>query len=100
MQQCPGDGQQHAYFASPHAATRRGRRTHPLQRQNEQRRGDEVGHFDELRGRALHHDFLGPLALNIFSMRSVMRNPPTMLLVAATMAMVPRTVEKVVLCSP
>ena len=30
------------------------------------------------------------LDLNIFNMRSVMMKPPTMLLVAATMAMVPR----------
>ena len=44
--------------------------------------------------------FSGLLALNILSMRSVMRNPPTTLLVAATIAMVPRTVASVLLCSP
>ena len=43
------------------------------------------------------HGFFGPLALNILSMRSVMMKPPTMLLVAATMAMVPSTVASVAL---
>src|SRR6202023_4411272 len=69
-----------------------------LQRQNEENGGDEVGDLDEgFRG---HHDFFGPLALNMRSMRSVMRKPPTMLLVAATMAMVPRIAARLVLCSP
>ena len=35
-----------------------------------------------------------------FNMRSVIKNPPTMLLVAATIAIVPRIVEKLLLCSP
>ena len=38
---------------------------------------------------------LGRLVLNILSMRSVMRNPPTTLLVAAMMAITPRTKAKV-----
>src|SRR5580692_10385665 len=42
----------------------------------------------------------GRLLLNILSMRSVIRNPPTTLLVAATMAIVPRTVANVLLRSP
>src|ERR1700693_1277902 len=101
MQERSGDGKQHAQFSGPHAAAGGSGRTHPLQRQNKKRRGDQVGDFDELCGGELrHHDFFGPLTLNIFSMRSVMRKPPTMLLVAATMAMVPRMVEKFVLCSP
>ena len=41
------------------------------------------------------HDFFGPLALNILSIRSVMMNPPTTLLVAATIAIVPSTVASV-----
>src|SRR5580700_3935877 len=44
--------------------------------------------------------FCGRLDLNIFSMRSVIKKPPTTLLVAATMAMVPRTVDSVLLCWP
>src|SRR5580704_9845701 len=44
--------------------------------------------------------FCGRLELNIFSMRSVIKKPPTTLLVAATMAMVPRTVDSVLLCWP
>src|ERR1700683_379230 len=42
----------------------------------------------------------GRLLLNILSMRSVIKNPPTTLLVAATMAMVPSTVANVLLRSP
>ena len=42
-------------------------------------------------GRASGSWFLGlGSTLNIFSMRSVIMNPPTMLLVAATIAIVPR----------
>src|ERR1700719_190089 len=101
MQERCSDGQQHAEFAGPHAAAGSGGRTHPLQRQNKKRRGNQVRNFDDLRGGKLgHHDFFGPLTLNILSMRSVMRKPPTMLLVAATMAMVPRMAGKLVLCSP
>ena len=37
----------------------------------------------------------GPLALNILSIRSVMMNPPTTLLVAAMIAIVPSTVASV-----
>src|SRR6202047_5387676 len=44
--------------------------------------------------------FCGRLDLNIFSMRSVIKKPPTTLLVAATMARVRRTVDSVLLCSP
>src|SRR5712691_3284728 len=43
---------------------------------------------------------LGRLLLNIFSMRSVIKNPPTTLLVAATMAITPITVANSLLCSP
>ena len=41
--------------------------------------------------------FFGPLALNILSIRSVIMNPPTTLLVAATIAIVPSTVASVLL---
>src|SRR6202167_1918780 len=46
------------------------------------------------------HYLLGRLLLNILSIRSVIKNPPTTLLVAATMAIVPRTVAKVLFFSP
>ena len=49
---------------------------------------------------AWDHGFCVRLDLNILSMRSVMIKPPTALLVAATMAIVPSTVESIVLCSP
>ncbi len=43
---------------------------------------------------------VGRLDLNILSMRSVMKNPPTTLLVAATIAMTPSTVANVLFFSP
>src|SRR4030095_2425463 len=77
------------------------RRTQPFQRQDEQRRRDHVSDFDDDIGRGHRvHAFLAPLDLNIFSMRSVMMNPPTILLVADTMATVPKIVANVDLCSP
>src|SRR2546427_3910737 len=88
-------------LAGPHAVAGRARGTQPFEREDEKSGGDEVGNFDDLFG-ADHgvHGFLGPLARNILSIRSVIRNPPTRLPVAATMAMVPSTVESVLLCSP
>ena len=69
------------------AAPRGGRRVHPLQREDEQRRRDDVDVVDQVRPLLLR------LArfLNIFSMRSVIRNPLTMLVTAAVMAMKPST---------
>src|SRR5229473_673110 len=49
---------------------------------------------------ALNYFFTGRLVLNILSMRSVMKNPPTTLLVAATMAITPRIVANSLLRSP
>src|SRR5580692_5855669 len=111
MQQSARDGQHHADFARQNPVTRSSRRTHPLQRQNKQSAGDQIDGFDDVRacGELVHGLLsktslstysLGRLLLNIFSMRSVMKNPPTTLLVAATIAIVPSTVESVVLCSP
>src|SRR6516165_7954409 len=101
MQQSAGDGQEHAQLSSPHSAPRRGRRAQPFQREDEQYGGDEVGDLDDvLGGKGLVHGFLGLLALNIFSMRSVIRKPPTTLLVAAITAKIPRTVESLDFCSP
>src|ERR1035441_2599765 len=60
---------------------------------------DDVGDFNDVFGR-WRHGFCVRLDLNILSMRSVMMNPPTALLVAATMATVPSTVASVLLCSP
>jgi len=48
MQQSSGDGQQHAQFARPNSVTRRGGRTHPLQRQNKKRAGNQVNRFDQV----------------------------------------------------
>src|SRR5579859_4946308 len=46
------------------------------------------------------YGLLGPLDLNMRNMRSVIRKPPTMLEVAATIAMVPRMAARLDLCSP
>src|SRR5579862_5633048 len=101
MQQRAADRQGHADFAGTHTTARGNRSAHPHQGKNEQRGGDQVGDFDEGVGAGpVGHYFLGPLTLNILSIRSVIRNPPTTLLVAATMAMVPRTVARVLRCSP
>ena len=85
----------------------RGRRTHPLQRQDEQGAGDEVNDFDDVLAsceldsiRLRPCGLAGRLVLNIFSMRSVMMKPPTILLVAATIAMTPSTVANVLFFSP
>ena len=95
------DGQQHAGFAGEDAAARGGGRAQPLERQDEQRRRNDVDDFnDVLTADEVCHGLGALLALNILSMRSVMMNPPTMLLVAATMAMVPRMVASWLFCSP
>src|ERR1019366_7568552 len=99
IQQRAHNCQQHAELAGPHTVPRGGRTAHELQRKNEQRRRNQIREFDEVLAMQ-HYGFCGLLDLNIFSMRSVIRNPPTTLLVAATIAIVPRTVESVVLCSP
>src|SRR3954462_3579820 len=102
MQQRSGDRQQHADFAGPYAASRAPGRTHPHQRQNEQRRCCQVNELNDdiVRWRHVHGFCCERLTLNILSMRSVMMNPPTMLLVAATTAMVPSMVASLVLPSP
>ena len=92
MQQGAADGQQHADFARPDAAPGRARRTHPFQRENEKDAGNQVDDFDDGLGDGQGvHGLVGRLVLNILSMRSVIRKPPTILLVAATMASMPST---------
>src|ERR1035438_743827 len=111
VQQRAADRQQHADFARPDAVAGRGRRTHPLQREDEQHARDEIQKLDEDLASCefgCHYwptDLAAGLAagrldLNIFNMRSVIRKPPTMLLVAATTAINPKTAESVLLCSP
>src|ERR1700687_5664446 len=111
VQQRAADRQQHADFARPDAMAGRGRRAHPLQREDEQYARDEIQKLnDDLASCEIGcHYWLtdlaaglaaGRLDLNIFNMRSVIRKPPTMLLGAATTAMTPKTAESVLLCSP
>src|ERR1035441_3787319 len=93
LQQRAADRQQHANFARPDAVAGRGRRTHPLQRENKQHARDEIDEFDDDLGPCqFGRHYLatglaaGRLVLNIFNMRSVMKKPPT--------------AESVLLCSP
>ena len=92
LQQRPADGQQHADFAGPDAAPGRARRTHPFQRENEKDAGHQIRDFDHGLGDGQSvHGLVGRLLWNILSMRSVIRKPPTILLVAAMMASMPST---------
>src|SRR5580692_6151784 len=102
VQQGACNRQDHSDFARPDAALSSRWRAHPLQRKNKENAGDEVGNLDNLliSRQVGVHGFVGRLDLNIFSMRSVIRNPPTTLVVAATTARNPNTKESVLLCSP
>src|SRR5436190_7146860 len=103
VQQRAADRQQHARLARPDTVTSGSRRTHPLQREDEQHARDEIQNFnDDLVSREFWSHGLpaGRLALNIRRMRSVIRKPPTILLVAATTAMNPKVAASVLLCSP
>src|SRR5256712_10283317 len=101
VQQRARNGQHHTDLAGPDSAPGSARRAHPFQRQNEQRAGDQINDFnDVLISGEIVHGFVRRLLLNIFSIRSVIRNPPTTLLVAATTAITPSTAEQVLLCSP
>ena len=54
-----------------------------------------ISNVNELLLEDVVHGFLDLLSLNMRNMRSVIRNPPTMLLKAAATATAPRTVESV-----
>src|SRR5664279_4917901 len=99
IQKRAGNRQHHSHFACPNPAPRGDWRTQPLQREDEEDRSDDVSDLNDVFG-SWDHGFCVRLDLNIFSMRSVMMKPPTALLVAATIAIVPSTVASVLLCSP
>src|ERR1700722_8364011 len=100
IEKCRGDGKCRANFAGDHSMTCGGRRAEPLQRENEEDGCDDVGEVDELTNGNRIHDFLGFPVLNMRSMRSVIRKPPTMLLNEAATAMVPSMVVSLVSCRP
>ena len=102
MQQGPANGQGHADFAGSDAALGGGRTAQPFQRKNKENAGNQVDDLDDLliSREVGGHGFVGRLDLNILSMRSVIRKPPTTLLVAAITARTPNTNESVLLCSP
>src|ERR1039457_3435317 len=88
------DRHQHSGLAREDTAARRHRRVHPFQRKDEERAREDVDVIDQGA-----HYFFSSLRLNIFSMRSVIRKPETILVVAAVMATKPSTLLMVVASS-
>src|SRR5215472_17346099 len=83
---------EHTALGEEHAAACGLGMRHAFERKDEENGSDQISSFHEV-GREGH--FASGLAsdlrlLNIFSMRSVMPNPPTTLMVAAVTAMKPR----------
>src|SRR5882672_4212069 len=85
-QQCAHDRQQHANFARAHTTSRRDRRTQPLDGKNNAESGNDVRCLPK----GIVHFPPVSFFLNILSIRSVIRNPATMLMVANATAMMPR----------
>ena len=91
---------------SPRKMPRRAvlRRRQPAQAQDEEDRRDEVREADERGVHGVRRLRLRRLAgrpfLNMRSMRSVIMNPPTTLMVAAVTAMKPRTARAEPWCAP
>ena len=71
------------------ATHRRARMRQPLQAEDEEDRGDQIGDVDERQMSLIARYFF----LNMPSMRWVTRKPPTTLIVASTTAMKPSTVR-------
>src|SRR5262249_2098265 len=94
VEQRADDREGHARDARADAAPRGVRAREPAQREDEQRRRGEVTQLGDGRD----HDL--PRSLNILSMRSVIRNPETMLVTEANTAIAPSAVERLVFCSP
>ena len=84
------DGDRRAGHAGVHALAGGRGRVHPVQREDEAARRDEVRELAD----AVHHQWraLPRLSevLNIFSIRSVIRKPLTMLVIEANSAIAPR----------
>src|SRR5579875_4125469 len=86
-------GNRRTNLADQDSATRGRRRTQPFQRKDEEGDGHNVREVSEVLHSYLVHCFLRPLSLNIRSMRSVIRKPPTMSLNAAATAIAPKISE-------
>ncbi len=86
------DGQGRADLSRQNAPARGRRRTQELERKNEENNRDNVGEIEILLKRERGHDCFDLPDLNMRSMRSVIRNPPTMLLNEAATAIAPRIV--------
>ena len=93
--QVPGDAgtsprgehrQEHAADAGKNAPPRHLRVAHPVQGENKQRRGHQVGNLNEV-----NHALPPSRVLNILSIRSVIRKPLMMFVIEANKAMAPMT---------
>src|SRR5207253_11224946 len=90
------DREQHPDGGEGVALARRLRRAQPLEAENEEDGRDEIGGADEIRrqmGKGHEPRASRGLPANIWSMRSVTRNPPTTLIVPSTTARNPSVVR-------
>ena len=93
MHQRADNGRQHSGLGQEHSAARRLRMAHRLQAEHEEDRREQIGGFDEVGRRAhLRTTFSCWRFWNIFSMRSVIPNPPTTLMVEVVTARNPSMV--------
>src|SRR5262245_16985991 len=97
MNQGADDGHKHSERGHIHSATRRLRMAQSFQAEDEQDRGEQVTEFNKII--AAHQRFSSfppeslppPIrSLNILSIRSVIINPPTTLIIAEVTAIKPR----------
>src|SRR5579883_288427 len=86
------DRQSSRNLAGQHASPRAHRGAQPLERQDEQDYRNDVSKIEILLNGPCVHDFLALPDLNIRIMRSVMKNPPTILLKEAATAIAPSVV--------
>src|ERR1700751_1220136 len=87
-------------LAGQDASARTHRRAQPLERQNKQHNRGDVSEAEILLNGRDVHDFLAAPDLNMRIMRSVMKNPPTILLKEAATAIAPSVTVSGVSCLP
>ena len=90
VEECADDCEEHAHRGELHAASRRIWLGEAAKAEDERRRSGNVGDLDEECANLRVH-FGASVFLNILSMRSVITNPPTTLMVAAATATAPMT---------
>ena len=94
-ERCGENGDRGCNFADQHATHRGSRRTEPLQCEHEPDHSEDVADVDEMLNGDRVHGFFALAVLNMWSIRSVIKKPPTMLLNDAATAMTsPRAESK------